>query len=91
MPVFLSSQSLSDFRRFTELEELLPNNFILRHGRAPDLKTAQGALRLPAELARKAGDAITQVEQFCALTAVEPDLQLQPVRLHGFFAGLWKT
>jgi hypothetical protein len=91
VPVFLSSQSLSDFRRFTELEELLPNNFILRHGRAPDIKTAQGALRLPAELARRAGDAITQVEQFCALTAVDPDLQLKPVHLHGFFAGQWKT
>lgn len=91
VPVFLSSQSLSDFRRFTELEELLPNNFILRHGRAPDAKTAQGALRLSAELARRAGDAITQVEQFCALTAVDPDLQLKPVRLHGFFAGQWKS
>ncbi len=91
VPVFLSSQSLADFRRFTELEELLPNNFVLRHGRAPDAKTAQGALRLPAELARRAGDAITQVEQFCALTGIDPDLQLQPVRLHGFFAGQWKS
>lgn len=90
VPVFLSSQSLSDFRGFTELEELLPNNFILRHGRAPDSKTAQGALRLPSDLARRAGDAITSVEQFHALTAVDPDLQLRPVRLHGFFAGRWK-
>jgi hypothetical protein len=89
VPIFLSSQSLSDFRGFTELEELLPNNFVLRHGRAPDTKTVQGALRLPAELARRAGDAITSVPQFHALTAVDPNLQLQPVELHGFFAGRW--
>lgn len=87
LPIVLGSQSLSDFRSFTELEELLPNNFILRHGRAPDAKTAQGALRLPSALARQAGDAITSVPQFHALTAVEPDLQLTPVHLHGFFAS----
>lgn len=91
VPVMLSSQSLSDFKRFTELEELLPNNFVLRHGRAPDSRTAQGALRLSSDLARRAGDAITSVPQFHALTAVDPELQLQPVELHGFFAGHWRS
>ncbi len=87
VPVVLSSQSLTDFKRATELEEFLPNNFVLRHGIAPDGRDLQGALRLSKEGARVAADRCTALDQFHALTNLEdPD---EPLRLYGFFERRW--
>lgn len=82
VPIVLSSQSLTDFKRFTELEEFLPNNFVLGHGIAPELRDLQGALRLPRDGARAAAERSVLLDQFQALTSL-PDAQ-DEIRLYGF-------
>lgn len=86
LPVVLSSQSLADFRKHTELEEFLPNNFVLRHGLPPELRVVQGAFGLARADAERRTDAISALAQFRAFTNLSPE----PMELYGFFDGRWK-
>ena len=90
VPVVLASQSLEDFRRFTELEEFLPTNFVLRQGRVPDARMLQAALRLDAAAGKAAASDAARLEQFMALTTLDPATPGEVVRLHGFFEGRWR-
>ena len=90
VPVVLASQSLQDFKAFTELEEFLPNNFVLRQGRLPEAATLQAALRLDPAGGKAAVQAAAGLEQFRALSSVDPGHPGDVVKLHGFFEGGWR-
>ena len=86
VPVLLASQSLADFREPTELAELIPNSFLLRHGQPQDPRLLAGALSLPLDQARRAAVDLTRLEQFHALTSSATAEGAPPVvRLHPFF------
>lgn len=86
-PVFLSSQSLDDYRAETELEELLANTFAFGHGQAPGKRMMAGALGLPGRAASRAAEQLTGLPQFELLTqlASDPATGAQVVRCHPFF------
>lgn len=86
-PVFLSSQSLDDYRAETELEELFANTFVFGHGQPPSKKVMAGALGLPAAAGRAAADRVTGLAQFELLTqlASSPATGAAIVRCHPFF------
>lgn len=87
IPVVLASQSLEDFRQHTELAELMPNTFLLRHGAPQDRRRLAGALGIPVEAARAASDQLTALEQFHALYRLggQPRGGPRRVRLHPYF------
>lgn len=88
IPVVLASQSLSDFKAHTELAELLPHTFLLKHGLPQEPKLLAGALSIPLDQARRVASHLTQLEQFHAFYAAArgageggPPV----IRLHPFF------
>ncbi len=84
-PVFLSSQSLEDYRAHTELDELFANTLVFGHGKAPSSKALAGALALSREEGRRATDRVTRLEQFEALTNIAGPASAAPIRCHAFF------
>lgn len=89
VPVFLSSQSLEDFKTRTELNEFLPNTFLFKHGVAPDRKTLAGALGLGMSEAEEVSSRIPGLEKFTGFATVAREASsggLAPVRL----TGLWE-
>jgi DNA helicase HerA-like ATPase len=70
VPVFLSSQSLEDFKRYTELSEFLPNTFVFRHGMPPDARTMAGALHTDLGEGASAAARTTSLDKFHALAAL---------------------
>ena len=88
LPVVLSSQSLADFRRATELEEFLPNNFVLKQGIAPDSRMLGAALGLKTGAGKGTAERSTTLEQFHALTHLRPDGDT--VRLYAFHERRWR-
>jgi hypothetical protein len=85
LPVFLSSQSLEDFRKQTELSEFLPNTFLFRHGGAMDRKTVAGALGLGSGESEAAAALIAGLDKFSVLTNVARSGPLAPIQLTGFW------
>lgn len=68
VPVFLSSQSLDDFKGETELQQLMPNTFMFGQGSAPDLRTLEGALRVDRKTAQALAAQSLRLEQHTVLT-----------------------
>lgn len=85
LPVFLSSQSLEDFRKQTELNEFLPNTFLFRHGGGMDRKAIATALGLSASEADSAASQVAGLEKFSVLTNVGKSGPIAPVRMTGFW------
>ena len=91
VPVFLSSQSLADFREHTETDQLFAWTFLLGQGAKPDPKTLQAALGLNGPEAQRAADRAVQLEQFDALVPADENGPRPPMaRLHMFFEGRWR-
>ena len=91
VPVFLSSQSLEDFRHYTELNEFLPNSFLLRHGIVQDARTVAGALGLSSmTVARRVAERAAALEQFEAFTPLTVQGEEAPaaVKLIPFFESV---
>lgn len=90
VPVFLSSQSLDDFKGNTAWRELVPNNIIFGHGAPPDVETLQGALRVDARTAKGLSSEIVALDQFVAFTHHSRDTEgaLVKVRITPFFERL---
>ena len=89
IPVFLSSQSLEDFRGHTEVNEFLPNAFLLKHGMPPDKRTIAGALHVdPAEAARLSART-TALDKFQALASLpwngDGSCGVKALNLRGFW------
>ncbi len=88
VPIFLSSQSLEDFGKFTELDEFLPNTFCFKHGKPPDRKRLAGSLGLGTSEAEQATSAVLLLEKFSAYATMARDLDhgvLEPIDLLGFW------
>lgn len=88
-PVFLSSQSLEDFRKYTELNEFLPNTFVFKHGNPPDRKTLSGSLGVSFSEAEQVASAIPGLEKFSGYSTIARDPEqgsLYPAHL----TGLWE-
>lgn len=68
VPVFLSSQSLDDFKGDTAWRELVPSSLLFGHGVPPDAESVRGALRVDPRIAKKAAGDCLSLEQFMALT-----------------------
>jgi len=88
-PVFLSSQSLEDFRKYTELNEFLPNTFVFKHGNPPDRKTLSGSLGVSFSEAEQVASAVTGLDKFSGYATVARDPEqgnLYPAHL----TGLWE-
>jgi len=88
VPIFLASQSLDDFRGRTELNEFLPNTFVLRHGVPPDRKTMSGALSVGTREAERVAERTASLEKFESWTSLSKDPETgacRPVRLRGFW------
>jgi len=89
VPVFLSSQSLEDFRGYTEVNEFLANTFVLKHGVPPEKKIVAGALHVDLGQAAAYATATTSLEKFQAFVSLAEDedgLQgVQKAALHGFW------
>jgi hypothetical protein len=91
VPVVLSSQSLSDFRGYTETDELFGSSLLLGHGKPVDARSLQGALGLPAAEAARAAERVCTLDQFFALAPSDGGpLPASPVRLHAFFEGRYR-
>ncbi len=93
IPVFLSSQSLDDFKGDTAWRELVPNNLIFGHGSPPDQETMQGALKVDPRAARAASNECVSLEQFIAFTHHSKDGKgnLSKLRVTPFFERIAKT
>jgi len=88
LPVFLSSQSLEDFRSYTEVNEFLPNTFIFRHGLPPDRRTLAGALHVGLGEAGQMATRITKLEKFEALVTLadgQDETLVKKLSLQGFW------
>lgn len=87
LPVFLSSQSLDDFKSDTAWRELIPTTLVFGHGAPPDTETLQGALHVDARHARQAAAESVALDQFVAFThhAVGSDGAPSPLRITPFF------
>ena len=89
VPVFLSSQSLEDFRGYTEVNEFLPNTFVFRHGIPPSRKTMAGALHVSMQEAGQLAGRSTSLEKFQALVTLAdgPDTEtlVRTLALRGFW------
>lgn len=88
LPVFLSSQSLEDFRSYTEVNEFLPNTFIFRHGLPPDRRTLAGALHVGLGEAGHLATKITSLEKFEALVTLadgQDETLVKKLSLQGFW------
>jgi hypothetical protein len=89
VPVFLSSQSLEDFRNYTEVNEFLPTTFVFRHGVPPDRKTVAGALHVGYNEASEMGEMSTSLDKFHALvglaTGAKGDTAVRRIAMKGFF------
>jgi hypothetical protein len=90
VPVFLSSQSLEDFRGHTEVNEFLPNTFVFRHGLPPDRRIAAGALHVPLTEAAQLAARCTSLEKFQALATLcscgdDDEGQARTLALTGFW------
>lgn len=81
VPVFLSSQSLDDFKSDAAWRELVPNTLLFGHGAPPDTETLQGALRVDARTAKKAATDCVTLDQFVVFTHLHRDSQNIPKRL----------
>lgn len=68
VPVFLSSQSLDDFKGETELSQQLPNTFLFCHGAAPDARTVESVLRVDRKVALQLANASIRLPQHQVLT-----------------------
>ncbi|MCK6528648.1 type IV secretion system DNA-binding domain-containing protein [Myxococcota bacterium] len=91
VPVFLSSQSLSDFKEHTETDQLFAGTYVLGHGMPPDARTVQGALGLPAAEAARAAARTCQLEQFEALAPDDAgSARPAPLKLRAFFERRWR-
>lgn len=87
VPVFLSSQSLDDFRGDTAWRELVPNNILFAHGAPPDVDSLQSALRVDARTAKNLASSCLKLDQFVAYShhSVDGRGQPVPVRITPFF------
>ncbi|MFH1531426.1 MAG: hypothetical protein ABIK09_11925 [Pseudomonadota bacterium] len=89
LPVFLSSQSLEDFRGHTEVNEFLPNTFVLKHGLPPDRRTLAGALHVGPGEAGQMGTQITNLKKFEAFATLADgqvrDSLVRKLALRGFW------
>jgi len=87
VPVFLSSQSLDDFKGETELQQLMPNTFMFCQGSAPDLRTLEGALRVDRKTAQALAVQALRLEQHTVLTPHNrgADDVPRPLRLTPFY------
>lgn len=88
LPVFLSSQSLEDFRGYTEVNEFLPNTFIFRHGLPPDRRTMAGALHVGLGEADQLATRTTSLEKFEALVTLadgQDENMVKKLSLQGFW------
>jgi hypothetical protein len=92
VPVFLSSQSIEDFRTQTELEEFLPTTLLFRHGVSPPGRIVQGSLGLASTaLGQRAAERLVTLEQFEVLTGlgdVHASDRTQGARVIPFFEDL---
>ena len=89
VPVFLSSQSLEDFRGYTEVNEFLPNTFVFRHGIPPSRKTIAGALHVSMQEAGQLSGRTTSLEKFQALVTLadgrDTETLVRTLALRGFW------
>jgi len=90
VPVFLSSQSLNDFRHETELNEFLPNTWLFRHGMHPSARILQGALGLGRGAGQAAADRLSCLEQFHVLGPTTAGGAASLMRTHSFFEGRYR-
>jgi DNA sulfur modification protein DndE len=89
VPVFLSSQSLDDFKKYTELNEFLPNTFVLRHGMPPQARTIMGALHTDLDDGPVAASRVTSLDKFHALATPAAEDEGLPYR-HVVLKGYWE-
>lgn len=87
VPVFLSSQSLDDFKGDTAWRELVPNNILFAHGAPPDVDSLQSALRVDARTAKNLASSCLKLDQFVAYShhSVDGSGKPAPVRITPFF------
>lgn len=93
IPVFLSSQSLDDFKGDTAWRELVPNNLVFGHGAPPDVETLQGALKVDPRTAKIASNECVSLEQFIAFSHHSKDGKgsLSKLRVTPFFERITKN
>ncbi len=87
IPVFLSSQSLDDFKGDTAWRELVPNSLLFGHGAPPDVDAMQGALRVDARTAKNLASSCLKLDQFVAYShhSTDGNGNPVPVRVTPFF------
>lgn len=91
IPVFLSSQSLEDFKRYTELNEFLTNTFVLSHGVPPDTRTMAGALHTDMQEGKTAAARTATLDKFHAFATIAAiDGSDQGTYRHLVLKGFWE-